>query len=39
MHVIFFVLIAAVVAVLGYKIVVSRRATGPFGSRTHFTMR
>jgi hypothetical protein len=33
------VAVAAVVGVLVYRMVVSRRATGPFGSRSPFTTR
>jgi hypothetical protein len=39
MQVLSLIAVAAVVAVVIYRIVVSRRATGPFGSRSPFTTR
>jgi hypothetical protein len=39
MQILSLVAVAVVVAVVAYRIVVSRRATGPFGSRSSFTTR
>jgi hypothetical protein len=39
MQILSLVAVAAIVAVVVYRIVISRRAIGPFGSRSPFTTR
>jgi hypothetical protein len=39
MHILSLVAVVAIVGVVVYRIVVSRRATGPFGSGSRFTTR